>query len=273
MDSNMRLNVYPSPIQHLIKTFILGSVILLGTLGAAQASDNKAEDNSTECNNIDCDLALTPYTISYSATYNGMDISAERQLKLEGKRYVLTTTAKNLFSNIEEEGTFLLDEKRGIVDQKYQYQRSILGIKKTEKLRYDWEAGVANYKTKKKKRQVTLEDGYLNRLSYQVQLQRDLINQVSPLQYQVISRGRLKQYNFETQGEETLDTPLGKITALKVKRIREDDERETLFWFAPEWNYLLVQPWQREEGGEDYKIVIQEGSLDKKPLTSSKEKS
>ena len=261
----MRLNVYLSPISRLIKILTLGGLMLLCTLGTAQASDDKAD-----CDNIGCDIALTPYTLSYAATYNGMDISAERQLKLEGKRYELTTTAKTLFSSIEEEGAFLLDEKRGIIDQGYQYKRNILGIKKTEKLKYDREAGVANYTTKKKKRQVTLETGYLNRLSYQVQLQRDLINQVSPLQYQVISRGRLKEYNFETQGEETLDTPLGKIKALKVKRIREDDERETLFWFAPEWNYLLVQLWQREEGGEDYKIVIQEGSLDKKPLTLPK---
>jgi Protein of unknown function (DUF3108) len=270
MNSNMRLNASSSASHHLIKAFTLGCVILLGALGAAQASDNKTEDNAIDCDNIGCDQALTPYTLSYSATYNGMDISAERQLKLEGKRYVLTTTAKNLFSSIEEKGTFLLDEKRGIVDQKYQYQRNILGIKKTEKLRYDREAGVANYETKKKERQVTLKDGYLNRLSYQVQLQRDLINQVSPLQYQVISRGRLKQYNFDIQGEEILDTPLGKITALKVKRIREDDKRETTFWFAPEWNYLLVQLWQREEGGEDYKIVIQEGILDEKPLAQLK---
>ena len=234
--------------------------MLLCTLGTAQASDDKT----------DCDPALTPYTLSYSATYNGMDISAERQLKLTNDRYELTTTAKNLFSSIEEEGVFLLDENRGIVDQKYQYKRSILGVKKTETLKYNRETGVANYKTKKKKRQVKLKEGYLNRLSYQVQLQRDLINQVSPLQYQVISRGRLKEYNFETLGEETLDTPIGKIKALKVRRIREDDERETLFWFAPEWNYLLVQLWQREEGGEDYKIVIKKGSLDKKPLTLPK---
>jgi|TARA_R110000822_G_scaffold59736_21_gene149028 hypothetical protein len=255
----MHISVHPTSLHRGTTTFILGTITLLCFLGTAQAGENGAGDP-----------ALIPYTLSYAATYNGMDISAERQLKLNGNGYVLTTTAKNLFSSIEEEGAFLLDEQRGIVDQNYQYKRNVLGIKKTEKLRYNREAGVANYKTKKKQRQVTLEDGYLNRLTYQVQLQRDLINQVSPLQYQVISRGRLKQYKFETLGEETLDTPLGKIKALKVRRIRDDDDRETLFWFAPEWNYLLVQLWQREEGGEDYKIVIQEGSLNKQPLTLSK---
>jgi len=212
------------------------------------------------------DLALIPFELSYAATYNGMDINAKRQLKLESGRYTLSTTAKNMLSNIEEQGEFLVDECGLIVDQAYKYKRSILGIKKTEKLKYDRKTGVANYDSKKKKRQVTLKDGYLNRLSYQVQLRRDLINDVSPLQYQVISRGRLKPYNFEVIGEETLETPLGNIKTVKVKRIRKDDDRETFFWFAPQWNHLLVQLWQREKGGEDYKIVLQEGMLNNQKL-------
>lgn len=207
------------------------------------------------------DPALLPYSLSYAATYNGMDINAERQLKQEAGKYTLSTTAKNMLSNITEQGVFLVADNGTIIDQNYQYKRSILGMKKTEKLTYDREAGIAKYKGKKKKRQVTLEEGYLNRLTYQIQLRRDLINGSSPLEYQVISRGRLKTYKFERQGEETLETPLGNIKAVKVRRIRKDNDRETLLWFAPQWNHLLVQLWQREKGGEDYKIVLQQGSL------------
>lgn len=207
------------------------------------------------------DPALQPYSLSYAATYNGMDINAKRELTVESDRYTLSTSAKNLLSNITEQGGFLVEENGTIIDQHYEYKRSILGIKKTEKLSYDRKSGIAKYKSKKKKRQVTLEDGYLNRLTYQIQLRRDLINGKSPLEYQVISRGRLKTYKFEIQGEETLETPLGNIKTVKVKRIRKDNDRETLLWFAPQWNYLLAQLWQREKGGEDYKIVLQQGSL------------
>lgn len=213
------------------------------------------------------DPALTPYNLTYTATYNGMDIDASRQLSFQNGRYTLSTTAKNMLSSIEEQGEFQLDKSGVIVDRGYHYKRSILGIKKTEKLSYDRSTGIANYKSKKKKREVTLNDGYLNRLSYQVQLQRDLFNgKDSPFSYQVISRGRLKTYNFEILGTEVLDTPLGKINTTKVKRVRDDDDRETLFWFAPQWNYTLVQLWQREKGGEDYKIVLQEGTLNGQAL-------
>lgn len=252
------LNLDRATMTKVITILTLSCLTLLSTLQVSMASED-----------TNLDPALTPYQLSYAASYNGMDIKAERQLTFDGNQYVLTTTAKNMLSSIEEEGTFTLDTGQRIVDQGYQYKRNILGMKKTEKLKYDRNSGVANYKAKKKERQVTLKDGLLNRLTYQVQLQRDLVNQVSPLQYQVISRGRVKQYNFETLGEEVLDTPMGKITALKVRRVREDDDRETFFWFAPQWNYLMVQLWQREKGGEDYKITLKEGNLDKQRLTLS----
>ena len=214
------------------------------------------------------DPALLPYELTYAATYNGMDINAKRQLTSSEGHYTLTTTAENMLSNIEEKSEFLLDNSGTIVDQDYQYKRSILGIKKKEKLTYDRETGTAHYKSKKKERQVNLDDGQLNRLTYQVQLQRDLLNLKNPalkkpnatFEYQVISRGRLKTYRFEVIGDETLETPLGNVKATKVKRIRKNNDRETLFWFAPQWNYTLVQLWQREKGGDDYKIVLQKGT-------------
>jgi len=228
---------------------ILSSMFFSSNIYASTSSKAKQEP------------ALLPYELSYAATYNGMDINAKRELTLESGQYTLRTTAKNMLSNITEHGGFIVDNSGTIIDQNYEYKRSILGIKKTEKLTYDRKAGTAKYKSKKKKRQVALKNDQLNRLSYQIQLRRDLINGKSPLEYQVISRGRVKTYKFETQGEETLETPLGNIKAVKVKRIRKDNDRETLLWFAPQWNYLLVQLWQREKGGEDYKIVLQQGSL------------
>lgn len=210
--------------------------------------------------------ALLPYQVAYAATLNGMDIDAKRELRVNGNRYEIITSAKNLLGSITEEGTFSLDEQGVIVDHGYEYERNIIGMKKTEELSYDRTAGVANYEEKKKKRQVKLDGNYLNRLSYQVQLQRDLSNGQTTLQYQVIARGRLKDYNFEILDEETLDTPLGPFKTIKVKRVREDDDRQTIMWFAPELNYLLIQLWQKEEDGDDHKLVIKSGTINRQPI-------
>ena len=62
-------------------------------------------------------------------------------------------------------------------------------------------------------------------------------------------------------GEEFLKTELGIISTLKLKRIRQKSNRETFLWFAPQWNYLLVKLEQKEKGGENYTMLLREGSL------------
>ena len=208
------------------------------------------------------DFHLQPYKLLYKASYNGMSIKAERELQpLPNGNWLLTTNAENFMASITEQGTFQIDANSAIHNISYQYERSVLGKKKTENLIYDHPNKLATYTTKKKHREVKLDKDYLNRLSYQVQLQQDLIDGVEALRYQVISRGRLKEYRFERVSEELLNTPMGDIRALRVNRIREDNERETSLWFAPDMEYLLVKLWQREEDGEEYELLLKEGQL------------
>lgn len=211
--------------------------------------------------------ALIPYHLVYDATIKGMDIQAERYLEREGDSYKLVSKADTLLASITEQGTFDIDSAGNILGQQYTYERNIFGIKKNESLTYDRSAGVANYQKKKKQRQVKLDSNYLDKLTYQIQLQRDLIKGTTPLQYQVIDGGKIKQYNFEIMGEEIVDTALGPINAVKVHRIREDSDRETYLWFAPEMNYLLVQIWQNEDG-DDHRITLKEGTVDNKPIAT-----
>lgn len=211
--------------------------------------------------------ALVPYHLVYDATIKGMDIQAERQLIREGDSFELESKASTLLASITEQGTFKIGPTGNIVGQQYTYERNIFGIKKNESLAYDRSAGIAHYQTKKKQRQIELNGDYLDKLTYQIQLQRDLIKGKTPLQYQVIDRGKIKSYNFEIMGEEIVDTALGPISAIKVHRIREDSDRETYLWFAPHMNYLLVQIWQNEDG-DDHRITLKEGTLDNKPITT-----
>ena len=211
--------------------------------------------------------ALVPYHLVYDATIKGMDIQAERYLEREGDSYKLVSKADTLLASITEKGTFKIDSTGHILGQQYTYERNIFGIKKNESLTYDRSAGVANYQKKKKQRQVKLDSDYLDKLTYQIQLQRDLIRGKTPLQYQVIDRGKIKQYNFEIMGEEIVDTALGPINTVKVHRVRKDSDRETYLWFAPQMNYLLVQIWQNEDG-DDHRITLKEGTVDNKPITT-----
>lgn len=194
----------------------------------------------------DSSLKLLPYTANYSAEFNGMDIKATHELSLKDGQYQITTRAKNFLGSIEELETFRID-KGQIAVEEYQYERALLGSKRNEKLSVDHHQRVAHYTRKKKTREIALQSHYLGPLSYQLQIRRDLVNGAKIFNYEVMHRGRVKQYRFEIIGEETLETPAGSLNCLKLKRIRENSNRETLFWMAEDLDYLLVKLKQNED--------------------------
>ena len=209
---------------------------------------------------------LVPSQIVYSASYNGLPIKVIRELKsADGRSFSVTSTAENILGRIEESGTFQLAEDKSLENRQYVYQRNVFGNQKKEQLTFDYEDNFAIYQSDDKRRKVVLDKPYHSRMSYQVQLQWDLINGRETFSYPVIVRGRTKTYVFEKAGEEVLKTPLGPIKTIKMRRDREDSERETVLWLAPELDYLLVKLWQREDD-EDFQINLEHGTINGEKL-------
>lgn len=206
--------------------------------------------------------SLMPSLIHYKASYNGLPIEVSRELKrLDDCNFSIHSYAENFLGHISENGQFRLDKNQQIKNEKYAYERNLLGKKTTEALNFDYAKDIARYQSGETERQVVLDKPYHSRISYQIQLQEDISQNKKQFNYPVIVRGRPKIYTFEKVGEEVLKIPLGDIKTIKVRRVREDSDRETAFWFAPELNYLLVKLWQREKG-EDFQITLDSGNID-----------
>ncbi len=207
-------------------------------------------------------LTLLPYQASYSATFNGMPIEAERELiKLE-QGYRLETSASNFLGKMRETELLYLDTEGRIRIDGYTSKRSFFGSKRKEQLVIDHQRNKAIYTRKKKRRETDLQPDYLGPISYQLQLRRDLARPDSPLEYTVISHGKIKHYQFERLGDEVINTGLGDISALKIRRVRDNKERETIFWMAEKYDYLPVKVWQREEDGESYEMLLKSLTLE-----------
>ena len=211
--------------------------------------------------------ALVPSTLVYSANYNGMPIEMTRELTVDTTSgiYQFASLAKNLLGKIEETGRFEIDQQNNLKNHDYKYQWRILGKGKTEELVFDYQEKIARYTSKDKHRQVKLTSHFQSRISYQLQLQRDLLNHCEDLDYQVIVRGKPRDYAFKRNGEETITTPLGDLNTVVIKRVGDED-RETTLWFAPALNYTLVRLVQKEDG-EEYLIDLKEGSINQVSLT------
>ncbi len=69
-----------------------------------------------------------------------------------------------------------------------------------------------------------------------------------PLNYKVTEKGKLKDYRFQHLGKETLSLPAGKYECEKIRMIRNNGERTTTIWLAPELDFVPVQISHNEKG-------------------------
>lgn len=201
----------------------------------------------------------------YKAKYNGIPITATRSLKtLPGGDKLFTFEADSWIANFQESSQFTWQKDDRIVPKHYHYQREGLGRDRVAKLDFDWEHNTVTNDVERKVWKMEIPEFALDKLSYQLQLRSDLVNEKPLLEYNIADGGQLKQYRFELLGEENLVTQMGTFATVKVRRIRDredDDKRYTVLWMAKNWDYLLVRL-QQNDDGKSYEIDLSKATLD-----------
>jgi len=204
-----------------------------------------------------------PFSAHYKAKYRGISIKATRSLKiLDDGSQLFAFSADSFIANLKESSHFNWDGDDFIVPQSYTYARGGLGRDRKAELTFDWSTNKVINDVQRKPWQMDVPAKALDKLSYQLQLRADLLNGKTLAPYQIADGGKLKEYGFEILGEETLATRAGKFQVIKVKRLRkQDDKRQTVIWFAKDWNYLVVRL-QQEENDKSYEIDLASATLD-----------
>ncbi|RYY76319.1 MAG: DUF3108 domain-containing protein [Gammaproteobacteria bacterium] len=210
---------------------------------------------------------LNTFDNTYSAKLFGFNITVNSKLDpLSNGNYLYTFNASSSVGKVAE-GTEIkwLESEKRVLPLRYTYKRKGLGKDRDDELIFDW----ATLKlTNVRKNQVTNLDANQrlhDSLSYQVQLSQDLIAGKNNFSYAVTNGRKIKNYKFEIVGEEVLQTPLGEVKTVKVKRSRENDDLVTYAWFAKDFQHLLVRM-QQEEDGSDYTIYISKASINGKVI-------
>jgi hypothetical protein len=204
----------------------------------------------------------------YRAKLYGFNITVTNRLsKTDDGKYNLLFKANSMIGTITEQSHMQWNPKQQtITPLRYTYVRRSLGKDRNAELIFDWPNKTVTNNVQKTSWEMDIAQKVQDKLSYQLQMQQDLLNGHKNFEYQIADGGRLKKYKFATVGEEMLETPLGKVNTVKIKRSREDNERVTYAWLAKDWNYLLVRL-QQEEKGETYTIYIHKATVDGKAIT------
>lgn len=93
---------------------------------------------------------------------------------------------------------------------------------------------------KEKKEHMNI-NGALDRLSLQIAFQESMKKGVFEKTYNVIDKGRLREYTFTIHSDDVIETLFGKTNTIVIKRKIKNNKRSTLTWYAIDHNYIPVK--------------------------------
>ncbi len=230
---------------------------------ALSVSASHAEEEMTQKGEVE----TKPYNAKYVLSRRGTDRGeADRILERleDGQwRFFTSTSARMLLLSDKRrnETVFLMDEGR-VKPLLFDYSREGTGRNRSLRVRFDYD-----------NQQVVSEGddpvnvewqaGLLDPNAVLHQLQLDVAGDEDNWTYPLVNEsGDFRDYEFERAGTETLELPYGTYETVRVDRVRDNESRQTLFWFAPELNYTLVKMQQIEDGREQLQIQLTELEMD-----------
>ncbi len=113
---------------------------------------------------------------------------------------------------------------------------------------FDWEQGIATTVVEDVSATTELVPGIFDRSSLQVVLMLRGEND-GPRDFMLLDRDGLETHEVRADGEETLETPLGRLPTRKSIQQRLNSSRRTLIWSAPNLHGLPVRI-ERQNRGE-----------------------
>ncbi len=124
---------------------------------------------------------------------------------------------------------------------------------------FDWVNQKASVKYKDRAGDITIPAHTFDNFSAQLLLMREPSIEDSSTTFSVISKGRLKEYVYQSAGIESIETKSGKHDANKYVRKKDNDKKTTYFgWYAEKLNYIPVQLDKYENGKLDVSMQLTE---------------
>lgn len=213
---------------------------------------------------------LQPFSANYTADWKQLPFSgkAERSLQADSDgTWKLEFSASMLVAGLNETSWLTLHNGE-VRPLKYRYSRTGLGKSKSIKQDFDWTTQHVTGSDRGTPINATLIQGVQDKSSYQLALQRDVAEGKTSMSYQVFDGDELDTYDFRVLGEESVETMVGTVDAIKVERVRDptQSKRITILWFAKDWDYLLVRLQQVEKDGKEYQIILEDATVNDKKV-------
>ncbi len=149
----------------------------------------------------------------------------------------------------------LIDDRYHPIEFKHEMKNS--DKNRNEFYSFDWENNKASIEYRDKKNQIDIPKYTFDNYSVQLLLMRKPNGESNNTVYSVISKGRLKEYNYQREKNEFVTTKVGKFDTNKFVRRKDNDKKTTYYgWYAEKLNYIPVKLDKFENGKLDVSIQL-----------------
>ncbi len=238
---------------------LLPALLAWGLLsGAAPALADEGTEN----------IPLHPMELSYNASMDkgiSLNGSARRILeKRDDGTWRFRTDVDSFIADIDESLIFRWENNQ-VIPLRYRYKLSGFLIRdRKEAIDFDWDNMVVSGHHEGDRFSMTLEEGTLDPMGYQLQLSQDIKAGKREVEYRVIDKGDYDTDRFAVVDEEPVTVNGNTYKALKAEKVRDSDsKRQSLMWFAPERDHLLIRFLQVEPDGSEYELTINEATVNR----------
>ncbi len=158
---------------------------------------------------------------------------------------------------IIERSTFRIEDGR-VEPLEYQEDDGPSRKEQNVALKFDWKAKEVHGNAGAKSVAQPLETGTQDPLSVQIALMRELTAGKSPTHFLLFDKTEAVEYHYTHEGNETLDTPLGRLETVVYRSDRPDSDRVMRFWLAPTLGYLPVRAERKRRGKTEFELRIRD---------------
>ena len=168
-----------------------------------------------------------------------------------------TTGLISLFKKVHiVETSRLMVRERLLQPVYYSYKRTGDRKKRDVSIEFNWHTRKIKNTINGDFWHMPIEPAVMDKLLYQLAIMYDLQNGQTPDTYLVADGGGIKTYRFEKLGEEIIDTPLGSFNTVKMLRHKPGSSRRSVFWCAPELDFLQIKVEHTEKDGSRTVAVL-----------------
>lgn len=121
---------------------------------------------------------------------------------------------------------------------------------------FDWENRRLRLSHDGRNEVLELPAGTQDRLSIMYQLGYLVDGGTTLIEFAMTNGRKLDRYRYRVEQDAEIDTPLGRMKAVHLARVRDAGDSQTELWLAPQYHYLPVKMVVVESDGTRYEQIV-----------------